>query len=137
MQIILSAVSVQGVEEFGIMAMLYGLALLAIGGVFMLKLVNVMRYFTKKGPLYDTIHIFTGFIFATLSFGVVLIIAMFKLTLILVYFGYASSLIYLLIVLFFMVELLLNFGNSTIRERLNIKNTNQKPPMLSMNRRYL
>ena len=137
MQIILSAVSVQGVEEFGIMAMLYGLALLAIGGVFMIKLVNVMRYFTKKGPLYDVVHIFTGFIFATLSFGVVLIIAMFKLTLILVYFGYASSLIYLLIVLFFMVELLLNFGNSTIRERLNSKNTNKKPPMLSMNRHYL
>lgn len=79
------------------------------------KVINVV----KLGGFYEKLHIFTGFVIATISFFFIMVGYLTNYTIVFSAYMFFSSFLFLLIVGFTIIEILEMFISPSFRERLN------------------
>jgi hypothetical protein len=104
MLIVLETITIEGTGQMGISAVLTGLALIVLVGIFLLKLINVL----KVVDFYDTVHIFSTFALGVICFFFVLLGSLMNLddTVFTVYLWFSTP-VFSIICILWVVEMIM------------------------------
>ena len=106
--ILLETVTVEGIEEFGISAVLMLIGILALMTICFLKFMNVVRL----NDFYDKEHIFTTIFAASIFYGIVFVSLMIHPVLSFAIYLYICTFLYALIWIFFVAEIIILPANA-------------------------